>query len=114
MADNTPITAGSGTASVASDEISGIQYQRIKITDGRDGGTSSLIVSSDGMAHVSVMGVVNISGSVAATITNTNTNVSGSVATVQTGTVTTSLVGTVPSSIQVGASVMGHAPVVGS
>lgn len=36
MADNVPITAGSGT-SIASDDISSVQYQRIKLIHGADG-----------------------------------------------------------------------------
>ena len=49
-----------------------------------------------------------------AVVTNfpTTQNVSGSVASYPQGTIVTSLVSTIPSSVQVGASVMGHAPVV--
>lgn len=36
MADNVPITAGSGT-SIATDDISSVQYQRIKLIHGADG-----------------------------------------------------------------------------
>ena len=36
MADNVAITAGAGT-SIASDDIGGVQYQRVKITHGQDG-----------------------------------------------------------------------------
>jgi hypothetical protein len=36
IADNVSITAGAGT-SVASDDIGGVQYQRVKITHGPDG-----------------------------------------------------------------------------
>lgn len=35
MADNVPITAGSGT-SIASDDVGGVQYQRVKVTWGAD------------------------------------------------------------------------------
>lgn len=38
MADNVPITAGSGT-NIATDDISGAHYQRVKLADGTDGGT---------------------------------------------------------------------------
>lgn len=54
---------------------------------------------------------VGWSGSVAATVTNTNLNVGGSVVAFQGGTQITSLVSTTPSSVQVGASIMGIAPV---
>lgn len=91
-----------------------------------------------GTWNVSVAGIANIAGSVAATITNTNLNVSGSVvafqgagwsgsvaATIigipnvnvagsvvafQGGTQITSLVSTVPSSVLVGASIFGQLP----
>lgn len=36
MADNVPITAGAGT-SVAADDISGVYYQRVKLSVGPDG-----------------------------------------------------------------------------
>jgi hypothetical protein len=36
MADNVPITAGAGT-SIATDDIGGVQHQRVKITLGADG-----------------------------------------------------------------------------
>jgi len=56
----------------------------------------------------------NISGSVVAsgTVTANIGTIPGSVVTFQGGTQISSLVNTVPSSVQVGASVMGHAPVV--
>jgi hypothetical protein len=37
MADNVPLNAGSGGATVATDDIGGIQYQRVKATFGADG-----------------------------------------------------------------------------
>ena len=106
MADNVPITPGSGAASVASDDVSGAQYQRIKITDGADGGTSSMLVSSDGSAHVSVIGtpVVSVAGG-GIDVDNfpTNQNVSGSVVSYQQGTWRVSTIGgsTGNSSVQV-------------
>jgi hypothetical protein len=36
MADNVPITAGSGT-NIASDDIGGVQHQRVKLSIGEDG-----------------------------------------------------------------------------
>ena len=36
MADNVPITAGAGT-SIASDDIGGVQHQRVKLSIGEDG-----------------------------------------------------------------------------
>jgi len=36
MADNVPVTPGSGT-NIASDDIGGVQFQRVKVTHGQDG-----------------------------------------------------------------------------
>ena len=36
MADNVAITAGAGT-SIASDDVGGVQHQRVKLTLGADG-----------------------------------------------------------------------------
>jgi hypothetical protein len=41
MADNVPITAGSGT-NVATDDISGVHYQRVKLVDGTLDGTGAI------------------------------------------------------------------------
>lgn len=41
MADNVAITAGAGT-NIASDDIGGIQYQRVKVTHGQDGSASDV------------------------------------------------------------------------
>ena len=48
MADNVPITAGSGT-SIASDDIGGVQHQRVKITIGADGVSNGDVSSSNPM-----------------------------------------------------------------
>lgn len=125
-----PITPGTGATSVASEAIGGSNYQQIKVVGGETGSTSVWGITPDGSAKVSVIGRVaaDISGSVAAIITGTPSisgavtivgtptvnigTIPGSVIAFQGGTQITSLVGTVPSSIQVGASIMGHAPVV--
>lgn len=65
-----PITTGSGSASVAAEVISNQNYQQIKVVDGTASGTTGLKVNSDGS--------LNVSGSVAATITG-STSVSGTV-----------------------------------
>lgn len=41
MTDNVPITAGAGT-NIASDDIGGVQYQRIKMTYGQDGSATDV------------------------------------------------------------------------
>lgn len=45
MSDNVQITAGSGT-SVATDDIGGVQYQRVKVSHGADGSASDASSSS--------------------------------------------------------------------
>jgi hypothetical protein len=51
MANNVPITAGSGT-DVATDDIAGAHYQRVKITDGTEDSTTPLVVTAQGAARV--------------------------------------------------------------
>ncbi len=41
MADNVAITAGSGTT-IATDDISGVHYQRVKLVDGTLDGTGAI------------------------------------------------------------------------
>src|SRR5690348_14873150 len=76
MADNVSITAGSGT-SIATDDIGGVQYQRVKVAFGTDGSAAD-VSSSDplpvAVGTVPVTGTfwqatqpVSISGSVAVT-----------------------------------------------
>lgn len=71
-----PISTGSGVASVAAEALGGLQYQQIKVIGGETGSTSTLGISPDGSAKVSVVGTLTtqVSGSIAAAI------VSGSVA----------------------------------
>lgn len=45
MADNVAITAGSGT-SVATDDVSGVHYQRIKIVDGTADSSTAVVASA--------------------------------------------------------------------
>ena len=52
MADNVAITAGTGT-SVATDDVAGVHYQRVKITDGTDGATVHLDIVAEDAAHSS-------------------------------------------------------------
>lgn len=51
MANNVPITAGSGTP-IATDDISGAHYQRVKITDGTEDSATPMVVSAEGAARV--------------------------------------------------------------
>lgn len=101
---NIPITPGSGAASVAAETIGGLSYQQIQVFGA--GGSSILGINTDGSARVSVVGTVSttlvgspsvsgtinigdikqsvfgasIIGVIPTAITNTNVNVSGSVA----------------------------------
>jgi hypothetical protein len=53
MADNVDITPGAG-ATVATDEVGGHHYQRMKLTDGADGSENHASVRADGTQEVSV------------------------------------------------------------
>ncbi len=56
MADNLDITPGSG-ATVATDEIGGRHYQRVKLTGGIDGSENHASVRPDGTQEVSLADV---------------------------------------------------------
>lgn len=49
MADNVAITAGSGT-NIATDDVSSVHYQRMKIVDGTDGQSTEVPADSDSTA----------------------------------------------------------------
>lgn len=51
MADNVPVTAGSGTT-VATDDVSGVHYPKHKLYDATADSINGLIVNSDGTARV--------------------------------------------------------------
>ncbi len=53
MADNVDITPGAG-ATVATDEISGRHFQRVKLTDGAEGSANHASVRADGTQEVSL------------------------------------------------------------
>ena len=81
MADNISVTAGSGTT-VATDDVGGVQYQRVKIAWGADG--SATDASNAAPFPVYLATVANtqpVSGTVAATQSGTwnVTNISGTV-----------------------------------
>lgn len=64
MADNVAITAGSGT-SIATDDVSGAHYQKMKIYDGTADSTNAAIVDSSGNLQVEVTnsGITGTAGS---------------------------------------------------
>ena len=53
MADNVDITPGAG-ATVATDEVGGHHYQRMKLTDGAEGSEQHASVRADGTQEVSL------------------------------------------------------------
>jgi hypothetical protein len=56
MADNVDITPGAG-ATVATDEVDGRHYQRMKLTDGAEGSENHASVRADGTQEVSLTDV---------------------------------------------------------
>lgn len=81
-----PITTGTGSASVAAEVIATQQYQQIKVVDGTAASTNKWVVNSDGSAMVSVIGGLQVTGSVLAEI-------GGSVISVQKGSVGAVIIG---------------------
>lgn len=138
MANNIKITDGSGTSSVAAEEIATIKYQQIKVVDGTAAGTTPMKVNSDGSINASVIGVVqtnttgsiisvpsgnqSVSGTVGASIIGwvpiqaSNSSIitvsqSSSVIAVVTGSITAIPTGNQSVSGTVGASVIGWVPI---
>lgn len=95
---NIPITQGTGASSVATETISGVDYQKVKIIGGETGSTSVMGVTPDGSIKVSVIGSVSVSGTIGASIIGTvpvtGTFTIGSASVVQQGTWSVSVVGT--------------------
>jgi len=125
---NVPITYGSGQASIAGDTVGVTTYQQIKVVDGTVGGSTPLIVNSDGTLNARISGSVlsagstfngSVSGTVGASILGivpvqlSNSSViaviQGSVAVA--GTVTALASGNQSVSGTVGASIIGTVPV---
>lgn len=69
-----PISVGSGAASVAAEAVAGLQYQRVEILG--QGGSSVMAVNPDGSVNVSVIGAINVTGSI---IAAGNQSVSGAI-----------------------------------
>lgn len=66
MASNIPITTGQGQASVATEQIGDVQYQKIKVVGGQTGSTSVMGINPDTSINVSVLGTVAVTGSIVA------------------------------------------------
>jgi len=69
-----PISYGAGTASVASEKIGNNDYQQIKVVGAETGSTSVMGVNPDRSINVSVVGAVQVTGSI---VTVGNGSVSG-------------------------------------
>lgn len=82
MSDNLNVTPGVGKV-VATEELSGVNYQKIKLVGGETGSTSVLGVNPDRSINVSVLGIPRVfiaGGSIAASFTPpANQSVSGAV-----------------------------------
>lgn len=69
MADNTELSAGSGGDTIASDDIAGVKYQRIKLIIGADGTNDGDVASGNplpvtGTVAVTNAGITTIAGAV--------------------------------------------------
>lgn len=109
---STPITAGTGAVSVASEAVAGLQYQRIQLMG--QGGASIASIDPAGALKVSVYGNINASfgnaSVIAVPVGSVIAVIQGSVAAAQTGLRITSVVSANPSSLLVGASIFGQLP----
>jgi hypothetical protein len=64
MADNVPITAGSGT-DIATDDVAAVHFQRVKIVDGTLGGTDAIAGTAANGLDVDVTRMPGVAGDVA-------------------------------------------------
>ena len=66
MANNIPISFGAGTASIASEDVSGVHFQRVELYGG--GGGSVASIDPSGALRVSVVGTVTTTASGAGSV----------------------------------------------
>jgi hypothetical protein len=64
MADNTTLNTGAGGDVIATDDIGGVKYQRVKVTYGPDGASSDVAVGNGLPVASSNVTVTNRSGSI--------------------------------------------------
>jgi hypothetical protein len=76
MADNTTLNTGTGGDVIATDDIAGIKYQRVKITIGADGTSDGDVASTNPLP---IEGSVGITGTVAVTDNSGSLTVDGTV-----------------------------------
>lgn len=104
-----PITQGTGASSVAAEAVGGLQYQQIQIYGG--GGSSVLSVNPDGSFKASIIGTPTFTLSGNPSVSGTvGASIIGTVPVTQSGTVISSIVSSIPSSVLVGASIFGQLP----
>lgn len=111
-----PITQGTGASSVAAEIISTLNYQQVKIVDGTASSTTPLKVNADGSITASIYGTITTTAGPASVSGTVGASVIGTVPVVQSGTVISSISGTVNASVSgiVGASIIGTVPVTGT
>lgn len=96
---NIAITPGTGVSSVATETISGIDYQKVKIIDGTPSSTTPLAVNANGSIGVSILGAVPVTGSFSTTAAFTQpSSFVSRVTSVITSTSQTSVLTTAPAS----------------
>lgn len=71
MADNTTLNTGTGGDVIATDDIAGVKYQRVKIVLGADGVNSGDVSSSNALPISDNGGSLTVDGTVAATQSGT-------------------------------------------
>jgi len=76
MADNTTLNTGSGGDVIATDDIAGVKYQRVKIVQGADGVNDGDISSTNPLP---IDGTVSVSGAVPVTDNGGSLTVDGSI-----------------------------------
>lgn len=109
---NIPITTGTGAASVASDLISTVNYQQIKVVDGTIGSTTPLKVNADGSITASVYGSLSVTPAANQSVSGTvQVQVQASIAAVIIGgSILTSSTANQSVSGTIGASIIGMPP----
>jgi hypothetical protein len=80
MADNTTLNTGTGGDVIATDDISGVKYQRVKIVQGADGVNDGDVSSTNPLP---IDGTVTVSGTVAVTDNSGSLTVDGTVTATQ-------------------------------
>lgn len=75
MADNTTLDAGSGGDTIASDDISGVKFQRVKLVIGADGTNDGDVASGNPLPIDDAGGSLTVDGTVTANLSTTDNTV---------------------------------------